>query len=57
MNVSLSEENLVVLNDKEWPLHSASICVEPDLLVSDVAHNRDFFRNLVGASEVLDTLQ
>ena len=57
MNVSLSEENLVVLNNKEWSLHSASIRVEPDLLVSDVAHNRDFFGNLVGASQVFDTSQ
>ena len=55
--MSLSEKNLVILNDKEWSLHSASICVEPDLLVGDVTHNRDFFGDLVGTSEVLDTLQ
>ena len=57
MYMSLSEENFVVLNDKDWPLHSASIRVEPDLLISDVTHNRDLLGDLIGASEVLDTLQ
>ena len=57
MNVTFSEEDFVVLNDEERSLYSASICIEPDLLVSDIAHNRDFLGDLVGASEVLDTLK
>ena len=55
--MTFSEEDFVVLNDEERSLYSASICIEPDLLVSDIAHNRDFLGDLVGASEVLDTLK
>ena len=57
MYMSFTEEDLVVLNDKKWSLNSASICVEPDLLVRDITHNRDFLGDLIGASEVLDTLK
>lgn len=57
MNVAFTHKNLVVFDNEERTLHTASIRVESDLLVSDIPHDRDLFRNLEGAPKVLDTLQ
>lgn len=53
----LSHEDLVFLDDEQRPLNSSSIRVEPDLLVGDVADNRDFFGDLVASAKVLDALK
>ena len=56
-NVPLAHEHFVVLDNEQRPLHSTSICVEPNFFVGDVANDGHFFGDLVATTQLLDTLE
>lgn len=55
LNVPISEHKSAFgINDEKRPLHTPGVGVEPDFFVGNITDDRDFFRNLVVATQVFN---